>query len=114
MTLSQRARKLEAFDERRKILAESLNESLQDNTPLPGGAFYYFPSIASLIDKKIHDTVVKDADDLCKVLIEKARVAAVPGTGFGDPTRVRFSFATSEKNIREGLQRIADCVSEVQ
>ncbi len=105
---------LKAFDERRKILAESLNESLEDTTALPGGAFYYFPSIASFIDKTVHGTVVKDADAFCEILLEKARVAAVSGTGFGDPTRVRFSFATSEQKIREGLRRIADCVREVQ
>jgi aspartate aminotransferase len=98
------------FDKRRRILAEGLNESLSDDTPLPEGAFYYFPSISALIDKKLHGTVIRTADDFCKVLIEKARVAAVPGTDFGDSTRVRFSFATSERNIREGLNRIAECV----
>jgi aspartate aminotransferase len=58
--------------------------------------------------------VVRTADDLCKVLLEKARVAAVPGTDFGDSTRLRFSFATSEKNIREGLKRIAECLQEAE
>jgi aspartate aminotransferase len=43
-----------------------------------------------------------------------ASLAAVPGTGFGDPSRLRFSFATSEKNIREGLKRIAECVQEAK
>lgn len=100
------------FDKRRRILAEGLNMSLSDDTPLPEGAFYYFPSIAKLIDREIQGVSVRTADDFCKALIEKARVAAVPGTDFGDSTRVRFSFATSEKNIREGLQRIADCVNE--
>jgi aspartate/methionine/tyrosine aminotransferase len=38
----------------------------------------------------------------------------VPGTGFGDPSRLRFSFATSEKNIHEGLKRIAECVQEAK
>jgi DNA-binding transcriptional MocR family regulator len=34
--------------------------------------------------------------------------------GFGDPSRLRFSFATSEDNIREGLKRIAECVQEAR
>jgi aspartate aminotransferase len=105
---------LNEFDKRRKILAESLNESLQDDTPLPGGAFYFFPSMAAFIDKEMQGMVVRTADDFCKILIEKARVAAVPGTDFGDSTRLRFSFATSEKNIREGLERIAECVREAK
>jgi len=102
---------LKAFDKRRRIMAESLNESLRDSTPLPGGAFYYFPSMASFIGKELHGKRVETADHFCDVLLDKARVAAVSGTGFGDPTRLRFSFAISEEKIREGLKRIADCVS---
>ena len=105
---------LKEFDKRRKILARALNEYLDDDTPLPGGAFYYFPSMSALIDKELQGTVVRTADDLCKVLLEKARVAAVPGTDFGDSTRLRFSFATSEENIREGLKRVAECVQEAK
>lgn len=105
---------LKEFDKRRRIMAEGLNEILKDDTPLPDGAFYFFPSMTAFIDKEIHGTVVRTADDLCGILIEKARVAAVPGTGFGDSMRLRFSFATSEKNIREGLKRIAECVREAK
>jgi aspartate aminotransferase len=105
---------LKEFDKRRRIMAEGLNEILKDDTPLPDGAFYFFPSMTAFIGKEIHGTVVRTADDLCGILIEKARVAAVPGTGFGDSTRLRFSFATSEKNIREGLKRIAECLREAK
>jgi aspartate aminotransferase len=105
---------LKAFDKRRKILTEGLSEILKDDTPLPDGAFYYFPRISAFIDKKLHGSLLRTADDFCKVLLEKARVAAVPGTGFGDSTRVRFSFATSEENIREGLKRIAECLQEAR
>lgn len=103
---------LKEFDKRRRILSGGLNELLKDNTPPPAGAFYYFPSISSFVDKRVKDLTIRTADDFCKVLLDKARVAAVPGTDFGDSTRVRFSFATSEKNIREGLSRIADCLRE--
>jgi aspartate aminotransferase len=102
------------FDKRRCILTEGLAETLGDSTPMPDGAFYFFPSMEALVGKEIYGVTVKDSDDLCGVLLEKASVAAVPGTGFGDPTRLRFSFATSEKNIREGLTRIAECVQEAK
>ncbi len=98
------------FDARRRILVEGLTEILKDDTPMPDGAFYFFPSMKALVGTELGGAVVRDSDDLCKVLLEEARVAAVPGTGFGDPTRLRFSFATSEKNIREGLKRIAECI----
>jgi aspartate aminotransferase len=102
------------FDKRRRIMTASLNECLHDDTPLPGGAFYYFPSMSAFIDTELQGTVVRTADDLCRILLEKARVAAVPGTDFGDSTRLRFSFATSEKNIVEGLKRTAECVREAK
>jgi aspartate aminotransferase len=101
---------LAEFDARRRILVEGLQEILKDDTPMPDGAFFFFPSMKALAGKALHGINVGDSDDLCKVLLEEARVAAVPGTGFGDPTRLRFSFATSEKNIREGLKRIAECI----
>jgi aspartate aminotransferase len=101
---------LAEFDARRRILVEGLQEILKDDTPMPDGAFYFFPSMKALVGKTLHGINVGDSDALCKVLLEEARVAAVPGTGFGDPTRLRFSFATSEKNIREGLKRIAECI----
>ncbi|RJP24172.1 MAG: pyridoxal phosphate-dependent aminotransferase [Candidatus Abyssobacteria bacterium SURF_5] len=103
---------LKEFDKRRRILSEGLNELLQDDTPPPAGAFYYFPSISFFVDRKLRGITIRTADDFCKVLLDVARVAAVPGTDFGDSTRVRFSFATSEKNIGEGLSRISDCVRE--
>lgn len=101
---------LSEFDKRRRIMVEGLNEILADDTPMPDGAFYFFPSMKAFIGKELQGVKVSDSDALCKVLLEKARVAAVPGTGFGDPSRLRFSFATSEQNIRKGLERIAECV----
>jgi len=103
---------VEEFDKRRRILVGALNECLKDDTPMPGGSFYYFPSISEFIDKTVGSVVVRTADDFCRILLEKARVAAVPGTDFGDSTRIRLSFATSEENIREGMRRIAECVGE--
>ena len=103
---------LTEFDARRRIMTESLKKILREDTPLPDGAFYFFPSMAEFIGKELHGTTINNSDDFCEVLIEKARVAAVPGTGFGDPTRLRFSFATSADNIRKGMERIAECLQE--
>ena len=42
------------------------------------------------------------------LFLSEANIATVPGDGFGAPGFVRFSFATSEKDIVEGLSRIKD------
>ena len=52
------------------------------------------------------DNVIQSSDDFANVLLEKANVALVPGSGFGIDTHVRLSYATSQENITKGLDRI--------
>lgn len=63
----------------------------------PAGAFYIF------IDCK---KIEKDSMKFCKRLLEEAKVAVVPGVGFGMEGYFRFSYATSRENIKEGIKRI--------
>jgi len=44
--------------------------------------------------------------EVAKRLLEKEGVAIIPGIGFGSEGYIRFSFATSIENIREGIKRI--------
>ena len=54
-------------------------------------------------------SITNDAK-LCEYLIEAARVAVVPGSAFGAPGYVRLSYATSMKNVEEGVSRIANAL----
>jgi aminotransferase len=49
------------------------------------------------------------AEDVCRVLLEEAGVAAIPGAAFGEFGKdfVRFSFASSVENLRDAVARIA-------
>jgi aspartate aminotransferase len=47
-----------------------------------------------------------DSDGLAEWLLEAAKVAIVPGSGFGAPGNVRLSYATSMQAIEEGLARM--------
>jgi aspartate aminotransferase len=49
---------------------------------------------------------INGSDNFADVLLDKAQVALVPGSGFGIDTHVRLSYATSLENITEGLNRI--------
>ena len=49
---------------------------------------------------------VADADALCEYLLEKAQVALVPGSAFGNPECLRISCAASDETLREALDRI--------
>jgi aspartate aminotransferase len=96
------------FDKRRKVMVKALREIPGVTCVEPQGAFYAFPDLSSFIGKKTAEgkTIANDAQ-LCEYLIEAARVAVVPGSAFGAPGYVRLSYATSMKNVEEGVSRIA-------
>jgi len=87
----------------------SLLNSLPDiSCKMPGGAFYAFPSFEKYLGRKIKNKTINNSFDLSNLFLSEANIATVPGDGFGASGFVRFSFATSEKNIVEGLSRIKD------
>jgi len=96
------------FDKRRKVMVKALREIPGVTCVDPQGAFYAFPDLSSFIGKKTAEgkAITNDAQ-LCEYLIEAARVAVVPGSAFGAPGYVRLSYATSMKNVEEGVARIA-------
>ncbi|MCX8088378.1 MAG: pyridoxal phosphate-dependent aminotransferase [Meiothermus ruber] len=87
----------EAYRARRGIIVDGLN-ALGLPTPRVNGAFYVLSDV-SKIDPDENRAALK--------LLDEARVAVVPGTDFAAPHHVRFSYATSEENIRKALERIA-------
>ena len=88
-----------AFDQRRKIIVERLNELPGFRCRMPRGAFYAFPNI--------EDTGM-DAKTLQNRLLEEIGVATVAGTSFGALGEgfIRFSYASSIENIAEAVERI--------
>jgi aspartate aminotransferase len=72
----------------------------------PGGAFYAFPNLKAHLAGGTSQPVASDCTDLARLLLDKARVAVVPGTGFGAPGYLRLSYATSIERIEEGLRRL--------
>jgi aspartate aminotransferase len=75
-------------------------------TSLPEGAFYAFPDVSSYFGKSANGSVIKDADDLCMFLLEKAHVAVVSGSAFGSPECIRVSFAASEDELNSAFDAI--------
>ncbi|MFA5369864.1 MAG: pyridoxal phosphate-dependent aminotransferase [Candidatus Omnitrophota bacterium] len=85
------------FEQRRDYMIDRIGSMKAISCIKPKGAFYCFINISSIS----HDTL-----GLADRLLEEARVAVVPGEGFGCPGYIRLSFATSMKLIKEGLDRI--------
>ncbi len=93
------AKMVEAFDERRRVIVEELNDIPGFSCRRPTGAFYAFPNITG---------TGLDARALQTKLLEDIHVATVAGTSFGHLGEgyIRFSYANSTENIRLAMQRI--------
>ena len=81
----------------------------------PRGAFYVFPDVSAIVGEGcVADGfgVVEDGDALCRYLLEKAQVALVPGSAFGNPECVRLSYAASDETLAEALDRIEAALDE--
>ena len=97
---------IKAFDERRKYMAERINSIDGVSCLVPQGAFYVMMNISALKGRTIAGKVINGSDDFAEVFLEKQLVAVVPGTGFAAPDYVRWSYATSMENIKEGIDRL--------
>jgi aspartate/methionine/tyrosine aminotransferase len=76
------------------------------HSPLPGGAFYVFPDVRERLGRPVDGQTVASSLELCALLLDEAKVALVPGEGFGAPGHVRLSYALSDDELEEGLARI--------
>jgi len=96
-----------AFERRRNIALEKLSEIPKVDVVKPEGAFYIFPDF-SYYAEKLGDDV-----RLSEYLLEKAKVAVVPGSAFGAPGYLRLSYALSEEKLVEGVERIREALKNL-
>jgi aspartate aminotransferase len=95
------------FQNRRDLVVSMLNQARGISCPSPEGAFYVYPSCASLIGKKTASGKVIDNDEtFCSELLEAEGVAVVFGQAFGLGPNFRISYATSEALLEEACTRI--------
>ena len=101
-----------AFEERRNYLVERMNRIPGVSCLCPEGAFYVMMNLEQLIGKTIQGVEITDDDVFADAFLKKGLVAVVPGAGFGAKNFVRWSYATSMDNIREGLDRLERFLAE--
>ena len=96
---------------RRRDLIKSLLDQIDGfKTNLPEGAFYIFPDISGFFGKSDGETTIKNSTDFCMYLLNVAHVSTVMGAAFGEDNCIRVSFATSDDNIKEAVNRIKKAV----
>ncbi len=96
----------EAFDRRRRTIVGLLREIDSIVCPEPHGAFYVFPSVRGIIGRSIGGVQIDSSARLAEVILDQVEVAVVPGEAFGAPGYLRLSYALSDDDLAEGVQRI--------
>jgi aspartate aminotransferase len=97
---------LEAFDRRRKLAVAELNKIPGIMTPNPEGAFYVYPDVSGLLGKTWAGKQITSSLELADMILEQAEVALVPGEAFGPSGFLRLSYALSDDQLLEGIQRM--------
>ncbi len=95
---------VKAFHERRDYAVSRINSIDGLSVVKPAGAFYLFVNISKISN---------DSMKFSKDLLNNEGVAVVPGVGFGAEGYIRMSFATSMKNIENGLNRLEKFVKSI-
>ena len=104
---------VQEFTRRRKRVLEIVKEVPGIHCTEPEGAFYIFPDVSYYFGKGDGQSVIKNSNDFCMYLLNKAHVSSVMGDAFGDPRCVRFSFANGMEKIEEGWRRIKDALAQL-
>lgn len=95
------------FKKRHDFVVEALNKMPGITALETDGTFYVFPDIAGVL---VNKPELKDDMDFAEALLVEKGVAVVPGTAFGLKNHIRLSIATSETNLQNALQRIAEFI----
>ncbi|MDR1119499.1 MAG: pyridoxal phosphate-dependent aminotransferase [Dysgonamonadaceae bacterium] len=103
-----------AFERRKNLVVQLAREIPGLKVNDPKGAFYIFPEVDFYFGKKTAaGKVIKDAGELAMYLLEEGHVACVGGTAFGAPKCIRFSYATSDENLREAFKRVKTTLAKL-
>ena len=100
-----------AFDRRRHTALTMLRAIDGFDVVEPEGAFYVYPSVRDLIGVTVAGHSIESSLQLAEVLLDAAKVAVVPGEGFGSEASFRLSYALSDADLEEGISRIAKVIA---
>ena len=102
---------VDEFKVRRDLILNLLNNIEGFNCNTPDGAFYVFPDISYFFGKVIDGYLINNASDMSLFLLDRALVATVTGDAFGDPNCIRISYAASQEQLIEAVNRIKKLLS---
>ncbi|WHY75850.1 pyridoxal phosphate-dependent aminotransferase [Neobacillus sp. WH10] len=92
----------QAFEKRLEIIYDKVVAIPGFTCVKPQGAFYLFPNVKQAAEM----TGFFHVDDFVEALLVEAKVAVIPGSGFGTPDNIRLSYATSLDQLEKAVARI--------
>ncbi len=96
-----------AFDRRRRTMHDMLSGIDGVVCPEPQGAFYAYPDLSGVLGRDYDGATPTSTLELADLLLERVKVAIVPGEAFGAGGGARLSFALGDDDLAEGVGRIA-------
>lgn len=109
----------QAFQKRRDLIVGLLRQIPGVEVNNPQGAFYVFPYLSGVYASEGFQKLAASSSEksksklFCAHLLDKYKVAAVPGIAFGDDNALRLSYAMGEKDIEKGVARISEMVRDL-
>lgn len=102
------------FDKRRRYMYDRVCKLPYVSAIEPKGAFYVFIDASEALEKSYQGEKIETTTNLAKILIEDFKVAVIPCPDFGAPEYIRLSYAISIEQIEKGIDRIEDCLKQLQ
>lgn len=102
------------FRARRDAGLQALRAIPDVSVVTPAGAFYLFPNMSAPLQKGTGDGPIGTSTALAKYLLERAQVATVPGEPFGSDVHIRLSYAATVDQVKRGVERIGEALSQLR
>lgn len=102
------------FAIRREMMYNELNKMPGVFCANAEGAFYLLPDVSGYYGCKWEKGMIKDSYDMAAYLLEKAKIAVVPGASFRAPNCLRLSYSNSMESLKEGLSRMKGALAALE
>ncbi len=99
-----------AFNRRRLFATEKIKSIPNLNVVESTGAFYLFINVSYYCSEQNN---LSSSEELCEWLLENYYIAFVPGEVFGTPGFMRLSYALSDEDLEEGLERLEAAIKSL-
>ena len=104
----------DAFKVRRDLIVKRLNNIPNVTCEVPGGAFYVFPDFSKYIGLSHDGKKIETSSDLSMYFLEEKAVVTVAGDSFGAPSNIRLSYAASEQELNNAIDKIEDALKKLK